>query len=412
MRKKDLSIEFCGVKCENPFFLSSSPVGNNYEMCAKALDAGWGGIVFKTVANFDPNEVSPRFDAPRKEATPFTGFKNMEQTAKHGLDWNFEQMRKLKENYPNKVLIASIMGSNEEEWTMLAKRATEVGADIIECNYSCPQMTSHTMGSDVGQDPELVKTYSEATRRGTHLPILAKMTPNIGNMEIPAIAAMEGGSTGIAAINTVKCLTAIDLDKRVALPIINGKSSISGYSGKAVKPIALRFIADLAKEPKLKNIPISGIGGIETWEDALEFIMLGSDNLQICTAVMQYGYRIVEDLISGVSYYMEEKGIDKLRDLVGVAIENTIPAEDLDREYIVYPNFKHENCVGCGRCYVSCFDGGHQAIKWDMDSRRPSLDKEKCVGCHLCSLVCPVDNCITKGEIEFKEAGVEREISL
>jgi dihydropyrimidine dehydrogenase (NAD+) subunit PreA len=412
MRKKDLSIEFCGVKCENPFFLSSSPVGNNYEMCAKALDTGWGGIVFKTIGVFIPNEVSPRFDASRKEATPFTGFKNMEQIAEHPLEWNLEQMKKLKENYPNKVLIASIMASDEKEWTYLAKRVTEVGADIIECNFSCPQMTSHAMGSDVGQDPDLVKSYSAAVRRGTHLPIIAKMTPNIGNMEIPAIAAIEGGATGISAINTVKCITGIDFDKRVALPIVNGKSSISGYSGKAIKPIALRFIAQLSKEPKLKNIPISGIGGIENWEDALEFIMLGSSNLQVTTAIMQYGYRIVEDMISGISYYMEEKGIDRLEDLVGVALENTITAEELDRGYIVYPGFNQENCVGCGRCYVSCFDGGHQAVKWDEEKRRPSVDKEKCVGCHLCSLVCPVDNCITKGEIKFKEFEIEREISL
>lgn len=411
MRKKDLSIEFCGVKCENPFFLSSSPVGNNYEMCAKALDTGWGGIVFKTVGVYIPNEVSPRFDAPRKEATPFTGFKNMEQIAEHPLEWNLEQMKKLKQNYPDKVLIASIMGENEEEWTLLAKLVTEVGADIIECNFSCPQMTSHAMGSDVGQSPELVKLYTAAAKRGTHLPILAKMTPNLGNMEGPAIAAIEGGATGISAINTIKAITGIDLDKRIPLPIVNGKSSISGYSGKAVKPIALRFIAHLAQEPKLKNIPLSGIGGIENWEDALEFIMVGSSNLQVTTAIMQYGYRIVEDLISGISYYMEEKGIEKLGDLVGVALENTVAAEELDRGYIVYPSFNNEKCVGCGRCYLSCYDGGHQAIKWNQETRRPSLDIEHCVGCHLCSLVCPI-SCITKGEIKFKEGEKERKIVL
>lgn len=412
MKRKDLSIEFCGVKCENPFFLSSSPVGNNYDMCAKALESGWGGIVFKTVGIYIPNEVSPRFDAAIKESTPFTGFKNMEQIAEHPLDWNLEQMRKLKKNYPNKVLVASIMGSNDEEWTKLAQLVTEVGADIIECNFSCPQMTSHAMGSDVGQNPDLVKQYSEAVRRGTHLPILAKMTPNIGNMEPPAIAAMEGGATGIAAINTIKCITRVDLDKRIALPVVNGKSSISGYSGKAVKPIALRFIAQLSKEPKLKNVPISGMGGIETWEDALEFIMLGAANLQVTTGIMQYGYRIVEDLISGISYYMEEKGVDKLQDLVGVALENTVPAEELDRGYIVYPDFNHDKCVGCGRCYISCYDGAHQAIVWSEEKRRPSLNKENCVGCHLCSLVCPIGNCITKGEIEFKAGEEKREICL
>lgn len=412
MKKKDLSIEFCGVKCENPFFLASSPVGNNYDMCAKALDAGWGGIVFKTIGFFVANEVSPRFDAIKKEGTPFVGFKNMEQIAEHPLEWNLEQLRKLKKDYPNKVLIASIMGSNEEEWTELAKHVTEAGADIIECNFSCPQMTSHAMGSDVGQNPELVKKYSAAVRKGTHLPILAKMTPNIGNMEIPAIASIEGGATGIAAINTIKCITGVDLDKRIPLPIVNGKSSISGYSGKAVKPIALRFITQLRKEERLKNVPISGIGGIETWEDALEFIMLGAQTLQVTTAIMQYGYRIVEDLISGLSHFMDEKGVDKLEDLVGAALNNTLPAEELDRSYIVYPSFNADKCVGCGRCYISCYDGAHQAIVWDEENRKPSLNKDNCVGCHLCALVCPIEDCITKGEITFKEGEKEKAIAL
>lgn len=412
MRKKDLSIEFCGVKCENPFFLSSSPVGNNYEMCAKALETGWGGIVFKTAAMEKMIEVSPRFDANKKEGTPFIGFKNMEQVSEHSLEQNLADMKKLKENYPNKVLVASIMGSNEEEWTKLAQLVTEIGADIIECNFSCPQMTSHAMGSDVGQNPELVKKYSAAVRKGTHLPVLAKMTPNIGNMEVPAIASIEGGATGIAAINTIKCITGVDLDKKVGLPIVNGKSSISGYSGKAVKPIALRFINQLAKEPKLKNVPISGIGGIETWEDALEFILLGAANLQVTTAIMQYGYRIVEDMISGIQYYMEEKGIEKLSDLVGAALDNMVPAENLDRDYIVYPKYDTDKCIGCGRCYISCYDGAHQAVVWDEENRKPSINKDNCVGCHLCALVCPIEGCITKGEIEFKDFGVKREISL
>lgn len=412
MKKRDLSIEFCGVKCENPFFLASSPVGNNYDMCAKALESGWAGVVFKTVNSEKMIEVSPRFDATRKEGTPFVGFKNMEQVSEHSLEENLRDMKKLKENYPNKVLIASIMGASEEEWTRLAQQVTEIGADIIECNFSCPQMTTHAMGSDVGQNPELVKKYSAAVRKGTHLPVLAKMTPNIGNMEVPARAAIEGGATGIAAINTIKCITGVDLDKQVGLPIVNGKSSISGYSGKAVKPIALRFITQMKQDAALKNAPISGIGGVETWEDALEFIMLGSGTVQVTTAIMQYGYRIVEDMISGIQYYMEEKGVEKLQDLVGCALDNIVPAENLDRDYIVYPNFNHDKCVGCGRCYVSCYDGAHQAIVWDAETRRPSLKQENCVGCHLCSLVCPIEKCITKGEIKFKDFGVEREIAL
>lgn len=410
MFKKDLSIEFCGVKCENPFFLSSSPVDNCYEMCAKALETGWGGVVFKTLGFFIPTDCSPRFDALRKESTEFVGFKNMEQISEHPLEESLEALKMLKTNYPTKVIVASIMGENEKEWEELARLVTEAGADMIECNFSCPQMTSHAMGSDVGQNPELVKTYCEAVARGSKLPILAKMTPNIGDMNIPAIASMEGGAAGISTINTIKSITGIDVDKMIGLPVVNGKSSISGYSGKAVKPIALRFIQQMRTNDKLKNVPISGIGGIETWKDALEFIVLGASNLQVTTAVMQYGYRIVEDMISGLSYFMEERGIDKLEDLVGIANSNIIPAEDIDRTFVIYPEIDKDKCLGCGRCYVSCFDGGHQAYTYNEETREITLNKDKCVGCHLCSLVCPV-SAISKGEIMFRD-GKEKEIVM
>lgn len=398
---KDLSIEFCKIKCENPFFLSSSVVGSNYEMCAKALKMGWAGVVFKTIGFYVPEEVSPRFDVIGKENTPFMGFKNLEQISDHTLEENLAWLKELKRDFPSKIIVASIMGENEEEWTELARLVTEAGVDIIECNFSCPQMTTEAMGADVGQNPELVKKYCEATRRGTNLPILSKMTPNIGNMVIPAAASIEGGADGIAAINTVKSITGIDLDKFTAFPVINGKSSVSGYSGKAIKPIALRFINDLAQSDKLKGIPISGMGGIENWRDAVEFISLGASNLQITTAVMQYGYRIIEDLISGLSLYMEDNGFEKLEDLVGIALNNIVMADKLDRSYMIYPCFNEDKCVGCGRCYISCCDGGHQALKWESKIRQLKLIKEKCVGCHLCANVCPV-TAISSGEKVYK----------
>lgn len=401
MVKKDLSVEFLGVHFENPFCLSSSPVGNCYEMCAKAYDEGWAGVVFKTIGpgDFLIDEVSPRFDALTKEGTPFVGFKNMEQIAEHPLEQNLEDLRKLKAAYPNKVLIASIMGPTEKDWEELARLVTEAGADMIEMNLSCPQMTTHAMGSDVGTNAELCKSFCAAVKRGSKLPMMAKMTPNITDMVPVAKACLEGGADGIAAINTIKSVCNVDLNRKIGMPIVNGKSSISGYSGKAVKPVALRFVQQL--RDGIPGVEISGIGGIETWEDAAEFLLLGSTTLQVTTSIMQYGYRIVEDMKNGLEHYMEEQGVDSLMDLIGVANANIIPAENLDRDYVLYPEFDTEKCIGCGRCYVSCYDGAHQAISWDEENRKPSCDHNKCVGCHLCALVCPV-KAIGKGEIVMK----------
>lgn len=408
---KDLSIDFLGVKCENPFFLSSSPVCSNYDMIAKAFDEGWAGVFYKTIGIFIPDECSPRFDITVKEGTPWVGFKNMEQISDKPLETNLDYIRRLKKDYPTKIMGVSIMGSTEEEWRILAKKVTEAGADLIELNFSCPQMTSHEMGSDVGQNPELVYKYTKAVKESTHVPVIAKMTPNIGNMDVPAKAAMDAGADAISAINTIKSIANIDFDSMTAKPVVNGKSSVSGYSGAAVKPIGLRFIHELKTNPELAHMPISGMGGVETWKDALEYILLGSSNIQVTTSVMQYGYRIVEDMKSGLAYFMEEKGIDKLEDLVGAALNQIIPAEDLDRDFMVIPNIDKEECIGCGRCYVSCYDAGHQAIDWNDEDRLPTIN-DKCVGCHLCLNVCPVLGCITPGEIKFKDGVKSRDIKL
>ncbi|MDF2942445.1 MAG: dihydroorotate oxidase catalytic subunit [Herbinix sp.] len=386
---KSLEITFCGIPCENPFFLSSSVVASNYEMVARAFDMGWAGVAFKTIGTFVPKEVSPRFATLRKEGNPFIGFKNIEQISDHTLEENIQFIKQLKKDYPTKIIIASIMGQDENEWTYLARLTTEAGADIIECNFSCPHMTGEGLGSDVGQNPDMVATYTAATRRGTDLPILAKMTPNIGNMEIPAIAARKAGADGIAAINTIKSIMNIDLRDFSSAPEVDGKSSVGGYSGKAIKPIALRFIHDMKKHPDLMNTPISGMGGIENWRDGAEFLSLGCANLQITTAVMQYGYRIIEDLIDGLSSYLAEAGFTSVQEMIGRALPKIVPADELNRHSISFPKINRSECIGCGRCYVSCLDGGHQAFVIEEADQKPRLIPRKCVGCQLCIQVCP-----------------------
>ena len=253
------------------------------------------------------------------------------------------------------------------------------------------------MGSDVGTNPELVAKYTAAVRRGTKLPVLAKMTPNITNMEIPAIAAVNAGADGIAAINTVKSITNIDLDSFVPTPDINGKSAVGGYSGKAVKPIALRFISDMKRNETLENVEISGMGGIETWRDGLEFILMGCTNLQVTTSVMQYGYRIIDDMLDGLSYWLTAAGYNSVSEVVGLANKNMTDAGSLDRDTVTYPIFDKNKCIGCGRCYIACYDAGHQALDFDSKTRKPVFLGSKCVGCHLCATVCPV-NCISKAK--------------
>ena len=379
-----LDIDFCGIHCENPFFLASSAVCTNYEMVAKAFDAGWGGVFYKTICKEEIKEVSPRFDAMHSNAThgDFYGFRNMEQLSENPLEKDFDILRRLKQDYPTKVVIASIMGKTQEQWMELAKRAEEVGCDAVELNFSCPQMKHQGMGSDVGQSPELVMIYTDCVKSAVKIPVIPKMTPNITHITEPAAACMLAGADAISAINTIKSIT-MGVDAEVS-----GHRTISGYSGRAVRPIAMRHILELAQMPQ--KTELSGIGGIETWRDALEFIQLGCSNVQVCTAVMQYGYRIIDDLILGLQRYMAKRGVTELRTLVGEELLKFIKPHLLDRDTVIYPTFNRDKCIGCGRCQISCSDGGHQAIVFDSETRQPHLIGTKCVGCHLCRLVCPL----------------------
>ncbi len=380
-----LRTDFCGIPMENPFMLSSSAVSATYEMCARAFEAGWGGVAFKTVCLMDIDEASPRYSAIRGRDNRIIGFKNIEQLSDHAFVENIEIFKRLKKDYPDKFLLVSVMGKDEEEWTYLAEMLNSSGADALELNFSCPNMTEGNTGSDVGQIPELVERYCRVVRRHTSLPFIAKLTPNVTHIEESAEAAIRGGADGVAAINTIKSLIEVDTDPTDGI----FRASIGGYSGRAVKPIALRFTAELSKDPMLSGKHISSMGGIETWRDALEFIVLGADTVQVTTAVMQYGVRIIDDLKEGMALYLEKHGYSSIRRLKGATIEGVVPTDRLDRSYMIYPRFDRSKCLGCGRCYISCRDGGHQAIS--MKDGRPVMDPKKCVGCHLCVLVCPND---------------------
>ena len=395
-----LACGLCGIPLENPFLLSSSVVASTYDMCARAFEAGWAGACFKTICSLDIHEASPRFSAITGDNGSIIGFKNIEQLSDHSVAENMEIFRELKKNYPTKFILASIMGQNEEEWGELARLCEENGADAIELNFSCPNMAEGGLGSDIGQVPELVERFTAAAKRACHIPVLAKLTPNVAAMSPAAEAARRGGADGIAAINTIKSIIGVNPHTYISAPAVHGQSAVGGYSGNAVKPIALRFIAELGQNPSLAGMHLSAMGGVETWQDALEFILLGGGSIQVTTSVMQYGYRIIDDLKSGLNLYLAEKGLSGIRELIGQGLAFVSSTTDtLERDTVIFPKFDRQRCIGCGRCEISCADGGHQAIHLNED-RKPALDGKKCVGCHLCILVCP-QQAISPGSKRF-----------
>ena len=377
-----LKTDFCGIEMENPFLLSSSIVSSDYDKCARAFEAGWAGACFKTISYMHFDEASPRFSAV-KDGSRIIGFKNIEQLSDHTLEQDIEILTKLKKNYPGKLLLVSTMGRDEKEWADLARLASEAGADALELNFSCPHMSYGNTGSIVGQSPELVEKYCRVVRENTDLPFIAKLTPNVTHITESADAAIRGGAYGVAAINTISSLIDVDINPNDGIY----KTAIGGYSGKAVMPIALRYIAELSQDENLRGKHISAMGGIETWRDALEFIVLGADSIKITTAVMQYGYRIIDDLKDGLALYLMRHGFKSVRDIKDTTIDGIVPVADLDFSYIIYPKFERNKCVGCLRCYLSCRDGGYKAI--DIKDGMPVLNAKKCAGCHLCVLVCP-----------------------
>ncbi len=410
--RPSLEIDFCGVRCPNPFFLSSSPVGNTAEMIARAFDAGWGGAVYKTLnldTDFEVIDPTPRLNALNNGNERFIGLQNMEQISERPLKDNLEDIAWLKQHYPDRVLVASIMGYSDEGWIELATRSEAAGADILELNVSCPQMACEGAGHRVGQDNELLERYSRVVKEHVSIPVMVKLTPNVTDMLPSALAVQRGGADAVSTINTVRSITEIDLETFSPMPSIQGRGSISGYSGTAVKPVALRFVAELGQSAEV-DLPVSGIGGIETWRDAAMFLLLGATNLQVTTAVMHYGYRIVESMQEGLEDYLETLGYESVAQLVGKSLRAIVdPAEHHQTAHVV-AKVDPEKCIGCALCHVVCHDGANQAMGFNTFTRKAEVDDERCVGCLLCRHVCPVWDCVGTGQVDAPVAsGMHRD---
>ena len=394
----DLRTTFAGIECPNPFWLASGPPTNTYGQVARAFDAGWGGAVWKTVGEPIINVFS-RYGSVDLGPLRMVGFNNIELISDRPIADNLRELTELKKRYPKHAVIVSLMvESKREAWHEIVKRTEQTGCDALELNFGCPHgMSERGMGSAVGQVPEYCTRIVGWVKEVASRPVIAKLTPNVTDITKVARAAVQGGADALSLINTINSIVGVDLDTFVPLPSVNGKSSHGGYCGPAVKPIALNLVAAVCGDAKVK-VPVSGIGGIATWRDAAEFVALGAGTVQVCTAVMHHGFRIVEDLIDGLSAWMDEKGIASIDSLRGRALGNVAHWEDLDLNYHLLARIDQQKCIGCKLCYVACEDGAHQAIRslppTDGNPVVTIID-EACVGCNLCSQVCPVSGCIT-----------------
>jgi dihydropyrimidine dehydrogenase (NAD+) subunit PreA len=396
-----LECSFLGVKSPNPFWLASAPPTDKKLNVVRAFEAGWGGVVWKTLGDQIKN-TSSRLASIDFNSTRMIGLNNIELITDRPFELNLKEIRETLREWPDRAIFVSLMAcTNRESWHEYVKRTQDTGCHGLELNFGCPHgMVERGMGAAVGQDPEIAKMVVEWVMEVAEIPVITKLTPNVASMVPTARAVIEAGSQGLSLINTVQSLMGVDIDNFVPLPNVAGMTTFGGYCGPAIKPIALKFITTLMQDEKTKNIPISGIGGIATWKDAVEFMLLGARNVQVCTAVMKSGFRIVSDLCSGLSNWMDEKGFKSIDEFVGISIPKVTVWEKLDLNYQVIANINQDKCIHCGLCYISCEDTAHQSISLEYGDpyNTYKIIQEECVGCNLCKLVCPVQDCITMVE--------------
>jgi len=407
----DLRVKLCGVESPNPFWLASGPPTNTGDQVMRAFDAGWGGAVWKTIGEPIQN-TSSRYASIDLNGVRMMGLNNIELISDRPIETNLREIREVKKRYPKHLVIASLMvESKRETWHDIVLRAEDVGSDMLELNFGCPHgMSERGMGAAVGQVPEYTEMITAWVKEVAKTPVIAKLTPNVTDVSHIALAAQRGGADAVSLINTINSLMSVNLDTFAPAPNVAGKSSHGGYCGPAVKPIALYLVSSVTKKVK---IPIVGIGGIGNWIDAAEHIALGASTVQVCTAAMHYGFRIVEDMSDGLNAYMDDHGFRSVDDFRGRAVPNVMDWGDLDLNYKIVAKIHAGLCIGCQLCYVACEDGAHQCIERaasengngkhnvnGMEVHVPSIIEDECVGCNLCALVCPVDGCITMMRVD------------
>lgn len=396
----DLSINCAGIKSPNPFWLASAPPANSGAQVQRAFEAGWGGAVWKTLGVPIQN-VSSRFGAHTIRGVQGAGFNNIELITDRPLETNFREIAETKKLFPKHALVVSLMVETRDEWRDIIKRSIDTGADGLELNFGCPHgMCERGMGSAVGQEPRVNQEITSWAVEYSSIPVLVKLTPNVSDIGPHGMAAKRGGAHGVSLINTIKSIIGVDIDRFVPEPRVANHSTNGGYCGAAVKPIALHMVASLARNREF-GLPISGIGGICNWRDAVEFILLGSTSVQVCTEVMLRGYRVVEDMIDGLQEYMRTHNFTSVDQMVGKAIPGFSEWGELDLNYETVAKIDAGKCIGCQLCVAACHDGAHQCIHPTTNgSRVPVVDESECVGCNLCQIVCPVPGCITMAQVD------------
>lgn len=400
----DLTTDFLGIKSPNPFWLASAPPTDKEYNVRRAFEAGWGGVVWKTLGMEGPPVVNvngPRYGVIHGADRRVLGLNNIELITDRDLQTNLDEITRVKADYPDRAIIVSLMVPCEEQaWKDILPLVEATGADGIELNFGCPHgMSERGMGAAVGQVPEYIEMVTRWCKQYYSKPVIVKLTPNITDVRKPAEAAKRGGADAVSLINTINSIVAVDLDTMSPHPSIDGKGTHGGYCGPAVKPIALSMVSEIARAPATAGLPISGIGGVTTWRDAAEYITMGCGNVQVCTAAMTYGFKIVQEMISGLSEWMDEKGHTSIQDFMGAAVPNTTDWQYLNLNYIAKASINQDDCISCGRCFAACEDTSHQAIAMSEDRTFSVIDAE-CVACNLCVEVCPVENCITMVEMD------------